>query len=143
MEVRSAEGTPYRAHGLILMAGSDYFAAAFTKGWADASGPHVLTAVPAQALGACLEWIYTGTCVAHDDQVLYAILEAAIYLQITSLVDEATRPSLLKLLLLCQSQDVSVTAIEATLSRCPEAAPHRGRRGPLCARRAPSLSRWH
>ena len=74
VEVHSADGTPYRAHALVLMATSDYFDAAYTGGWADASGPHVLPAVPTAALDACLEWIYTGTCVASDDSALLAIL---------------------------------------------------------------------
>ena len=59
VEVHSADGIPYRAHGLVLMAGSDYFDAACTGGWADASGPHVLSAVPADALEACFEWIWS------------------------------------------------------------------------------------
>ena len=71
------------------MAGSDYFEAAYTGGWADASGPHTLGAVPADALGACLDWIYTGTCVAADDSALHAILEAAIFLQIAPLIEAA------------------------------------------------------
>jgi N-acetylneuraminic acid mutarotase len=49
----------------------------------------VLGAVPAEALEACFEWIYTGTCVAADDRALRGIVEAAIYLQIGPLVDVA------------------------------------------------------
>ena len=45
VEVRSADGSSYRAHGLVLMAGSDYFCAAYTGGWADARTPHVRVAV--------------------------------------------------------------------------------------------------
>ena len=80
----------HRAHGFVLMAGSDYFEAAYTGGWADASGPHALGAVPADALDACLEWIYTGTCVAADDSALHAILEAAMFLQIPPLIEAAS-----------------------------------------------------
>ena len=50
VEVHSADGTAYRAHGLVLMAGSDYFDAAYNGGWADALRPHVLGAVPTDAL---------------------------------------------------------------------------------------------
>ena len=42
LKVRSADGSAHRAHGLVLMAGSDYFAAAYRGGWADAAGPLVL-----------------------------------------------------------------------------------------------------
>ena len=45
--------------------------------------------MPADALGACLDWIYTGTCVAADDSALHAILEAAIFLQIAPLIEAA------------------------------------------------------
>ena len=89
MEVHSADGTAYRAHGLVLMAGSDYFAAAYTGGWKESSGPHVLCAVSAEALEACFEWIYTGACVVADDQALLEILQAATYLQIAPLIAAA------------------------------------------------------
>ena len=96
-EVHSAEGVPYRAHGLVLMAGSDYFCAAYTGGWANTSGHHVLPAVPAKALEACIDWIYTGACEAADDQALHDILKAAMYLQIRPLADEAYRAMLSRL----------------------------------------------
>ena len=44
VEVRAADGSAFRAHGLVLMAGSDYFCAAYTGGWADARTPHVRVA---------------------------------------------------------------------------------------------------
>ena len=91
VEIHSADGQVYRAHGIVLMAGSDYFAAALRGGWADATGPHALAAVPAPALAACVEWIYTGACVAAGDDALRAVLEAAVFLQIAPLVDEAVR----------------------------------------------------
>ena len=89
VDVHSADGFSYRAHGLVLMAGSDYFAAVYSGGWADATGPHVLGEMPAEALEACIEWIYTGSCLATDDRALHTIVEAATYLQISSLVEAA------------------------------------------------------
>ena len=91
VEVRSAEGKSFHAHGLVLMAGSDYFAAAFSGGWAAVSGHHALGAVPADALEACLEWMYTGECVAADDGALRALFDAAHYLQINSLLKATVR----------------------------------------------------
>ena len=91
VEVHSADGIPFRVHGLVLMAASDYFYAMYNGGWRDTSGPLMLCAVPTDALEACLEWIYTGVCEAANDQALRAILEAAVYLQICPLVDEACR----------------------------------------------------
>ena len=78
VELHSADGTPYHAHGLVLMAGSDYFDAAYNGGWADAAGLHGLGAVPTDALESCLEWIYTGVCEAVDDRALRSIFEARI-----------------------------------------------------------------
>ena len=46
VELHSSEGRTCRAHRLVLMAGSDYFNAAFAGGWAD-TGPLVLRGVPA------------------------------------------------------------------------------------------------
>ena len=83
--VRSADGKQFSAHGPVLMAGSDYFAAAFTSGWADASGPHELSSVPGDALKACFDWIYTGACTVEDDSALDVLLNAAVFLQISTL----------------------------------------------------------
>ena len=52
----------------------------------------MLESIAAEPLEACLEWIYTGTCVAADHSVLFAVLEAAIYLQVTTDAISESRP---------------------------------------------------
>merc|ERR1719299_287956 len=48
VEIRSSDGKDYRAHSLVLMAASDYFEAFLGGMWRlSNSGPHVLSAVPA------------------------------------------------------------------------------------------------
>ena len=87
VEVHASDGTAFHAHGLVLMAGSDYFAAVYSGGgWADAAGPLTLGGVPAAALQACLDWIYTGTCSAAES-ALGDLLRAAAYLQIGPLLE--------------------------------------------------------
>ena len=89
VEVRAADGTAFQAHSLVLMAGSDYFAAAYSGGWADASGPLKLSVIASDAVEACIEWIYTGECSAADDSRLCDLLRAAAYLQIGPLLEAA------------------------------------------------------
>ena len=81
MDVRSADGKEFQAHGLVLRAASDYFEALVGGGWrSSAPGPQLLGAVPGDALEACLEWIYTGSCVVAGETALRGILDAAVYL---------------------------------------------------------------
>ena len=89
VDICAADGTAFQAHRLVLMAGSDYFAAMWSGGWSDASGPITLGSVPADALGCCIEWIYTGTCSPETEKVLLAVLQAAAYLQIGPLMEAA------------------------------------------------------
>ena len=93
VRLRSADGVAFDAHILCLMAGSEYFETLFSGEWSDSDGGELsLPAVPAAALSACLEYIYTGACdVAGGDDGLAAVLEAAAYLHIDLLRDAAER----------------------------------------------------
>ena len=81
----------YCVHKLVLQAGSSFFAAAFSSSytWTDETGVYRVGEVHSKTLEACLDWIYTGSCVAADDDALYAITHAANYLGIDPLVDVA------------------------------------------------------
>ena len=87
--VKSAEDASYKAHKLVLKAGSRYFERALSREWAEAPEPHMLPTVHAPELEACLEWIYTGTCDSVDDEALRGLVTAAMFLQIDTLVNVA------------------------------------------------------
>ena len=60
-ELVAADGTPAKAHRLVLMGGSAYFEALYgSSNWADAGSPLKLATVPVAALKSCLEYLYTG-----------------------------------------------------------------------------------
>ena len=89
-ELVAADGTPAKAHRLVLMGGSAYFEALYgTSNWADAGSPLELATVPAAALKSCLEYLYTGECAVADEAALVEVLEAAGYLQIEALIEAA------------------------------------------------------
>merc|ERR1711938_289639 len=61
VQLHAADGTAFQAHALCLTAGSAYFEALYAgSDWADASRPLTLPEVPADALAACLEFMYAG-----------------------------------------------------------------------------------
>ena len=112
VEIQSNDGVRFKAHCLVLAAGSEYFDALYTKYSPDA--PHALTEwfLSTEMLNACLEWIYTGTCVVANSEALRVLHEAARYLQITPLVQAANR-----------AMRVSTAADELALERVGPASP--------------------
>ena len=91
VELQAADGTAYRAHTLCLTAGSAYFEAIYARNdWKDASGPLILSEVPAHALAVCLEFIYAGEATVTSEAELSAVLELAAYLQMPELVEAAS-----------------------------------------------------
>ena len=88
-----AGGRTFRAHKLVLCAGSAYMKARLSDGagrWADSAGALELAEMAASALDAALAFLYTGACeVPGDGALLGDVVEAAAYLRIGPLQEAA------------------------------------------------------
>ena len=83
-------GATFHAHSIVLQAKSDYFEALYgASEWSDSRGVLAIQQVSAPSLASCLNWIYRGHITVDGDAALRDVLDAAAYLQITSLFKAA------------------------------------------------------
>ena len=84
------DGRTFRAHRLVLVAGSEFFGGVFRAGMAERASSTVDIAEPslgAASVEAALEFLYTGGC-DISEALLQPVLEAAAWLGIDALRDE-------------------------------------------------------
>ena len=90
--VQTSCGTSFHAHSIVLQGKSDYFEALYgaAGAWSDSQGVLTVQQISATSLASCLDWIYRGQIAVRDDAALRDLLDAAVYLQIPTLVQAAT-----------------------------------------------------
>lgn len=85
------DGETFHAHRCVLAATSDFFAALYRAGTADATGTAALPLadIHVEAFRALLCFLYTGRCELADAMLLTPLLEAASRLQVAPLTRAA------------------------------------------------------
>lgn len=92
--LRACCGTTLKAHRIVLQGKSDYFEALYGaagKYWSDSGDSVDFGQISASSLGGCLDWIYLGSASVVGSIELHALVDAAIYLQIETLVTAAVK----------------------------------------------------
>ena len=90
--IRTACGTSVHVHRLVLTSGSDYLESLWAGvGWADATGPLDLAGISGATLQTVMDFLYEGHAAVADEAALCAVIEAAAYLQVTTLRESAVK----------------------------------------------------
>lgn len=96
VEVIAEGGQRFRAHRVVLAAGSDYMRALFAIGMSDSTGPVELPEVPEAAFAALIEFLYMGSC-ACSEETLVLVLQVADRLQVPPLLAGGARAAMVML----------------------------------------------